>query len=210
MGKVLTVEKAKELLDEAEKMNPGGWYDHSIVVGKVAYKLAKALGEDPEKAMAFGYVHDIGRRVGVCKLKHIYEGYKFLTELGYDDAARICLTHSFFVPKADYVIGSWDTSEENQKFVEDYINNTEFDIYDKIIQMADSISLATGVTILERRMVDVFFRYGFNEFTEYNLKIRLRLQAELEEKLGYPIYRLFKDELVETISNSFVSDVVRF
>ena len=45
-------------------MNPGGWYDHSLVVGEVAYKIAEALNLDKEKAKAFGYIHDIGRRVG--------------------------------------------------------------------------------------------------------------------------------------------------
>lgn len=208
--KKLTAKKAKELLDEANRMNPGGWYDHSIWVGKAAHKIAEALGEDADKAEAFGYIHDVGRRVGRCQLKHIFEGYKYLTELGYDEAARICLTHSFFVPQTEGVIGKWDMSEEEKKFVEDYINNTEFDMYDKIVQMADSIAISTGIVILERRMVDVFFRYGFDEYTEFNLRIRLNLQAELEEKIGYPIYRLFKDELVESLSNSMVSKVVRF
>ncbi len=210
MKKTLKVEDAKELLEEANKMNPGGWYEHSLVVGKVAHKLAKALGEDAEKAEAFGYIHDVGRRVGRCNLKHVYEGYKYLSSLGYEDAARICLTHSFFENKVEGVIGTWDVKEEEKEFVKKYIENTEFDIYDKIIQMSDCIALSTGVTTLERRMTDVFFRYGFNEYTEYNFRIRLELQDNLEEKLGYPIYRLFKNEICDEMENDRVKNVVRF
>ena len=77
MEKKLEVETAKKLLEEANQMNPGGWYEHSLVVGEVAGRIAKAIGEDEEKAKAFGYIHDVGRRVGRCQLKHIYEGYKY-------------------------------------------------------------------------------------------------------------------------------------
>ena len=38
----------------------------------------------------------------------------------------------------------------------------------------------------------------------------MNLQHKKTRKKNNKIYRLFKDELVETISKSFVSDVVRF
>ena len=104
MEKKLEVETAKKLLEEANQMNPGGWYEHSLVVGEVAGRIAKAIGEDEEKAKAFGYIHDVGRRVGRCQLKHIYEGYKYLSSLGYEEAANICLTHSFFENTVEGVI----------------------------------------------------------------------------------------------------------
>lgn len=210
MSKVLTSNKALELLNEANKLNPGEWYDHSLIVGYVSSKIAEALNLDSDKAKAFGYIHDIGRRVGRCGLKHIYQGYKYLDNLEYTDAARICLTHSFFEEKIEDVIGTWDISREEKAFVENYITNIKFDIYDKIVQLADSISLPTGITTLERRMTDVFFRYGFNDKTEYNFKIRLELQNEIEEMLGYPIYRLFIKEVTEELNSDMVVDVVKF
>ena len=54
------------------------------------------------------------------------------------------------------------------------------------------------------------FRYGFNEYTEYNFRVRLELQDSFEEKLGYPIYKLFKNEICEEIENDRVKKVVRF
>ena len=59
----LTVEKAKELLDRAkpEPLN-AGWIRHSMSVGDTAAVIAEALHlDDPERARALGYVHDIGK-----------------------------------------------------------------------------------------------------------------------------------------------------
>ena len=100
--------------------------------------------------------------------------------------------------------------DSEKEFVKNYINNTTFDIYDRIIQMADTLSLSSGITTLERRMVDVFFRYGFDENTEYNFRVRLELQNEIEEKLGYPIYKLFEKEITNELITDRVNKVVRF
>ena len=59
-------------------------------------------------------------------------------------------------------------------------------------------------------MTDVFFRYGFNDKTEYNFKIRLELQDEIEEMLGYSLYRLFIKEISEELNRDMVADVVKF
>jgi hypothetical protein len=176
----------------------------------VAGKIAEALGENKDKAEAMGYIHDIGRRVGRCNLKHAYEGYKYLQSLGYNEASRVCLTHSFFENETESVIGKWDINDEERKFVEEYIKNTEFNIYDKIVQLSDCISLSSGITILERRMVDVFFRYGFDEYVERNLRARLNLQYEIEEKIGHSIYKLFQNEIIENLNTSKIENVVRF
>ena len=68
---------AEKLLIEAESMNKGAWVDHSY------------------KAYIFGLLHDIGRRNGNMQARHAIEGYKYLTHIGFDEEARICLTHTF-------------------------------------------------------------------------------------------------------------------
>ena len=50
---------------------------------------------DAEKAYVLGLLHDIGRKFGVRHLGHVSDGYRFMMSLGYDEAAKICLTHSF-------------------------------------------------------------------------------------------------------------------
>lgn len=208
--KNLNSSEAYKILEEARKLNPGEWVDHSINAGKVARKIAIALGEDADKAESYGYLHDIGRRTGRCGLKHIIEGYKYLTELGYTDVAKICLTHSFYTNTIEGCIGKWDMLDDEKEFIKKYIETVELNIYDKIIQLSDSIATSTGVTMVERRMVDVFFRYGFNEYTERNIRDRLKLQSEIEDRLGYSIYKLFKEELANNLESYKVEDAVAF
>ena len=90
-----TREKAEILLEEAEKCNPGSWGDHSRTAAHCAEKIAQYAGLDPDKAYVLGLLHDIGRKFGKRHLGHVSDGYSYMMSLGYDDAARICLTHSF-------------------------------------------------------------------------------------------------------------------
>lgn len=91
--------KALQLLKEAEKLNPGPWINHSRTVSHCAKKIASYSGMDPEKAYVLGLLHDIGRRFGKRHLGHVSDGYSYMMSLGYDEAARICLTHSFNTQK---------------------------------------------------------------------------------------------------------------
>lgn len=92
----LTVEKAREMLEEArKKASDDHWINHSICVGDSAGKIAEKLNLDVDYAKILGYIHDIGRSVGDGK-DHVMQGYNYLKELGYDDEyANICLTHSY-------------------------------------------------------------------------------------------------------------------
>lgn len=91
--------KALQLLKEAEKLNPGPWINHSRTVAHCAEKIASYSGMDPEKAYVLGLLHDIGRRFGKRHLGHVSDGYSYMMSLGYDEAARICLPHSFNTQK---------------------------------------------------------------------------------------------------------------
>ena len=93
-------EEAERLLEEAYLKNPGPWREHSIVAAKCAQKIASACkGLNPGKAYILGLLHDIGRREGVTALAHVIDGYEYLMKLGYDEAARVCITHSFSIKK---------------------------------------------------------------------------------------------------------------
>ena len=88
--------EAERLLREAEQHNPGPWGNHSRVAAHCAEKIAGLCdGTDPEKAYVLGLLHDIGRRFGIRHLGHVADGYTYMMSLGYEEAARICLTHSF-------------------------------------------------------------------------------------------------------------------
>ena len=92
-----TAEEAMRELKLAEELNPGPWVGHSVNVGIAARMIAeKVPSMDPEKAYIVGLLHDIGRRVGIVNIPtHVYEGYRYCMEKGWDEAARICMTHSY-------------------------------------------------------------------------------------------------------------------
>ena len=187
--KILTMEEAKLILDEASKLNPGPWVEHSLNVAEAAKSIADNDKDlDGEVAYILGMLHDIGRRYGVTSMRHIIDGYNFLIEKGYDLAARISITHSFTYKNINSICGEWDCSDEELSFVESYINGIEFDSYDKLIQLCDAVALPNGCCLMEKRIVDVVMRYGFNEFTLDKWKASFEIQKYFEDRIGKSIY----------------------
>lgn len=198
-----TLGKANELLEEAAKFNPGLWVDHSINVARAAQAIADhhpAL--DAHNAYILGLLHDIGRRQGVTGMRHALDGYNFMYDQGYDDSARICLTHSF--PHCDImaVFGDWDCSESELTFIKEYLSQIEFNDYDRLLQLCDSIAMASGVCLMEKRMVDVALRYGVNDRIVAKWSATFQIKADFETVIGQPIYRLFPEVFENTFGFS--------
>ncbi|MBE5778055.1 MAG: HD domain-containing protein [Clostridiales bacterium] len=178
--------EALRLLRQAETMNPGLWVDHCLVVANCAEKIALACGNmDGEKAWVLGLLHDIGRRAGVFHLRHVYEGYMYMLSLGYPDAAKICLTHSFSVQKLEDYIGKHDVTPDQRQTLESALAACEYDDYDRLIQLCDSIGMATGAATLEERMGDVKRRYGWYPQDKWDKNYELK--AYFEQKAGRSI-----------------------
>lgn len=185
-----TREEAKKLLAEAETHNPGAWARHSEVVAFCAERIAQACPElDAEKAYVIGLLHDIGRRFGVKHFGHIYDGYRYMNELGYDEVARICASHSFSIQRIEDYIGNFDVTKEEQQIIEDYLTELVYDDYDKLIQLCDAIGAAEGVVSMEERMGDVKRRYG--AYPQDKWDRNLWLKDYFSEKAGKDIYSLF-------------------
>lgn len=182
-----TRETAESLLMEAEKHNPGPWGNHSRVAAYCAEKIAQECsGLDSNKAYILGLLHDIGRKFGVRHLGHVSDGYSYMMSLGYDEAAKICLTHSFNNQTIEEYIGSFDTTEEELKMIQDALKAVVMDEYDRLIQLCDSIAGAEGVLTMEERMIDVKRRYGSYPQEKWNSN--LNLKKHFEEKMGKDLY----------------------
>ncbi len=191
---------AVELMAEAERLNPGPWVQHSLNVAKAAQLIALHLpGLDAPAAYILGYLHDIGRRQGVTGMRHVLDGYLYLRDLGFEDAARICMTHSF--PIKDIRAGSaeWDCSEQEQNQVQQYLESIEYTDYDRLLQLCDSLAQPGGFCLIEKRLVDVVLRYGVNEFTLPKWKAFLQIQQDFEKVIGRSIYSL----LPGVVENTF-------
>lgn len=186
-----TILLAENLLNEAENLNPGAWVNHS----KTAAFCAKAIAEqcdnlDADTAYILGLLHDIGRRDGITDMRHIIDGYHFMTSLGYDDCARICLTHSFPYKDIRSYNGQNDCIAEETEFIKTFIKNTVYDDYDRLIQLCDALALSDGATHIEKRLVDVVMRRGFNDLTIPKWKAFLELKDYFDRKTGTDIYKL--------------------
>ena len=184
------IEEAERLLREAESCNPGPWGDHSRIAADCAKKIAAAAGMDGEKAYVLGLLHDIGRRFGKGHLAHVYDGYRYMIDLGYENAARICLTHSFNCPTLEVYIGNFDVSQEKQQELQLLLENLVFDDYDRLIQLCDCLAGSEGVMDMEARMLDVKKRYGFYRQDKWDTN--LWLKAYFEEKTGKNIYEIVR------------------
>ena len=102
----------------AGRMNPGPWTDHSHHVANAAKIIAEHCDRlDPEKAFVCGLLHDIGRRTGIAAVRHIIDGYNYAISKGWDEVARVCLTHSFPVKDIEADIGKKDISKEQYDFI---------------------------------------------------------------------------------------------
>lgn len=205
----LNKEEAHKLLLEASSMNPGRWVEHSIKVAEIAERLAMTLNLDKEKAYVFGLMHDIGRREGITGTRHAVDGYKFLQQLGYSDVARYCITHGYLIKNVKHIYGRPDMSEEETNFVQEYLDNVEYDIYDKLVQLGDALGLPEGITIMERRLLDVNLRHGVSDITVEDWKAKFKLQAEIESMLGYSIYKVFP-EVERNLSIKLIKDLLEF
>ncbi len=182
-----TLQEAHRLLAEAEYRNPGSWGDHCRVAAYCARCIAmRCPGMDGEKAYILGLMHDIGRRFGVSHLKHVSDGYRYMMQLGYDEAARICLTHSFPNKVLEEYIGKQDVSREEAKMLRDALSQVQLDDYDRLIQLCDCLAGAGVVMDMEARMGDVKARYGM--YPQGKWDANLALKAYFEEKMGMDVY----------------------
>ncbi len=190
---------AEDLLHEAELLNPGGWVAHSVLVGQAAEIISAHLpGLDPQTAGVLGLLHDIGRRAGVTDIRHCIDGYTYLHELGFEDAARICITHIFTIQDISAANGMWDCSEKETQFIRHYLAALQYDDYDRLIQLCDALALPTGFCLIEKRLVDVAIRRGMNSTTVDKWKATFQAKADFEARIGKSIYSLLPGVIVNT------------
>lgn len=144
----------------------------------------------PELAYVYGLLHDIGRQEGYTYLAHIWDGYRFLMDLGFENAARICLTHSFNLQDYDDYIGKRDVSDETAAHIRSLLESYTYDDYDRLIQVLDSTCGADGSLDMEARMSDVKARYGYYPEPKWNKNFELK--DYFEKLMGKPYYDVLR------------------
>lgn len=189
-----TKEVAMQELEIAGQMNPGPWTKHSYHVALAAELIAeKCEGLDSNKAFVCGLLHDIGRRTGIAAVRHIIDGYDYAISKGWDEVARVCLTHSFPVKDIEADIGKKDITKSQYDFINDYLKRLEYDDYDKLIILCDALADANGYCILEKRFIDTTRRYGIYSFSVERWNKTYEYKEYFEKMIGTSIYRFLPD-----------------
>ena len=184
-------EIAIQELEIAEQMNPGLWTKHSYNVANAARIIAEHCDSlDNDKAFVCGLLHDIGRRTGVSSIRHIIDGYDYSISKGWDEVSRVCLTHSFPVKDIEADIGKKDITEVQYDFINNYLNNLEYDDYDKLIILCDALADANGFCILEKRFIDTTRRYGIYPFSVDRWNKTYECKEYFEKIIGKSIYKV--------------------
>jgi putative nucleotidyltransferase with HDIG domain len=205
--KIPSVEEAEGFLAKAERLNPGPWVQHSKNVALAARLIAERIPDlDPEVSYVLGLLHDIGRREGRTNIRHLIDGYRFLADLGYEDVARISLTHSFPIADLEAYMGERDCSPEDLQFIEEYISSVEFNKYDRLIQLCDAIAPPSGFCLMEKRMVDVALRLGIDEITLSGWEARFQIMAEFDNEIGQSVYSILPGIIEGTFGEKLSDD----
>lgn len=177
-------------LEMAAQLNPGRWIEHSQNVGEAARLIAELCGMNAEKAYVCGLLHDIGRRTGIAQVRHIIDGYDYCMSMGWDEVARICLTHSFPVKDINADIGKKDITPEQYDFIDHYLKCIEYDDYDRLIILCDALGDANGFCLLEKRFIDTTRRYGIFPFSLDRWNETFAYKEYFESKIGKSVYSL--------------------
>ncbi len=194
-----TAEEALNELKKGYEINPTRWVEHCRYTGEAARNIAEASGLDGEKAYVLGLLHDIGRRVGFTGIRHIVDGYNYAQKMGWDEVARVSMTHSFADNTPVINPSMMDLSEEEYEFTKNYLSGVEYDDYDILMHLCDNIALHSGYVLMEKRMIDISIRHGVHEGTVKRWEKLFKIKAYFEEKMGKSIYSV----LPGVIENTF-------
>ena len=167
----LNCSTAENALVWAERQNPGKWAAHSRFAALACKNIAS-------------------RCEGMSAERHLIDGYRFCIERGWEKAAQICISHAFMIQDIRSSIGTFDVTETDFRFLENFVKNAVYDDYDRLVQLCDALALPTGFCILEKRFVDVTIRYGVHPYTVDRWKKVLEIKADFEGKINGSIYDL--------------------
>ncbi len=159
------------ILLRKEKL-PGSIRRHSIRVANKALAIAKKIRKvkvDAELVVIGGILHDIGR-ARTHGFEHALIGGKILREKGLPEKlARICETH---------ILGGLDKEDAKELGLpeKDYLPHS---IEEKIVCLADKMSMGTKEVSIEQRFKRWFEKYGKSKILVKSEKRIKKIQKEI-------------------------------
>ncbi|MGE0941654.1 HD domain-containing protein, partial [Bacillus wiedmannii] len=117
-------------------------------------------------------------------------------DLGYTGNAIICVTHSFPCKNEHLNIAAeWSLVPDYMKsqLIEILNENSDYDLYSKVITLCDALADAEGFTTLEKRLISVGLRHGTTPHSSLHWKGFYTIKNELESLISKSIYRVLPD-----------------
>lgn len=170
-------------------------YNHSLVVGTIAEKIAKEVNMDSDKCYIYGLLHDVGKFEP--KRFHGIVGYEIAMENKDLELARICLTHVFSRDKEirEMEFPNNEFKENDIKKTKKILSNIEYNDYDLLIRLCDFMSVGdtTYSSTIEDRLSDIQKRYNMPKDDYDKLSTELfEIKKYFDDKLGYNLYDLLQ------------------
>lgn len=134
---------------------------------------------NPKKAYIFGLLHDYGRFIDeqAEKVFHGLSGYYALAE-EHPEVARICLSHSF--PDKDFNPDCCPMPREIVEPCKKVLENIQYDDYDRLIQLVDSLNMFGKPCTIDERYEDVIKRYSQFGASYESLESHINLMKDLK------------------------------
>lgn len=163
---------------------------HCRAVASIAEKIADCCPHlDPEKAYVLGLLHDCGRCIDEFAEHrfHANIGYEWMSAEGYDDVARVCITHSFY--DKDFDINTFTQPHEDLLKCKAYLKNVTYNDYDLLLQLADVLNDKGVTCTIEYRFASLARRYN-NPNLLIHVKQLQQIKTYFEKICGRDIYNL--------------------
>ena len=133
---------------------------HCLAVAKHAEKIAAETPSlNADHAYVMGLLHDCGRIKDEKgeNTHHGWVGYELMMKKGWNEIARICITHNFF--EKDFDISSYPQSRDDLFKCKNFLAAIEYDDYDKLVMLADLLNDMGRDCTLEYRLNSLASRY---------------------------------------------------
>ncbi|MBE6445515.1 MAG: HD domain-containing protein [Alphaproteobacteria bacterium] len=164
---------------------------HYKNVAFCAQKIAKKCGMDYQKAYILGLLHDYGEYIEdtVEGTFHGTAGYDEMLKMGYDDVARICLTHSFWEDIYDPEYFTYHSSEIIR--AKEIISDLVCDDYDKLIQLSDLMSCGDKIVNVGYRIDWIAKKYKLDTSKSVLRKEKaIKLKQYFDKKCKQDVYKI--------------------
>ncbi len=166
---------------------------HYLDVSLCAEKIAMHCGLDSHKAKILGLFHDYGEYIERTEPNtfHGTAGYDEMMKMGYDEIARVCLTHSFWegVYAPEYFV--YDKKEVAR--ARELISKMELDEYDYLIQLSDMLCCHRKFVKLEERVDYIIKKYKRNpEQAEKMIRAAKKLKSRFDNLCKQDVYELLE------------------